>query len=119
MADIGVFCKSADIQGMAGIYADATAKAVAATDVYVLNVEAGVCIASGKDWSTNYAALTNNMKLILKETAAAKCASIVIGQNMGGFNSKLEAQSLIDLLLYIYNGNIKLLEQQVKKDLIV
>ena len=39
MADVGVFAKSADIQARSGIYANATAKAVAATDIYILNIE--------------------------------------------------------------------------------
>ena len=38
MADIGIFIKNADIQARCGANANATAKATAATDVYVIGV---------------------------------------------------------------------------------
>ncbi len=44
MADFGIYTKNADILARCGANANATAKATAATDIYVLDVEAFIIV---------------------------------------------------------------------------
>ena len=110
MADVGIYCKNANIQAYAGINANTTSKAVAATDVYVLDVEAGINVATRKNWSDAYAGLNADVKYILMQTAAARCAMIVIANDMSGFSSRAEAESMLNVLYNIYVTNIELLK---------
>jgi hypothetical protein len=118
MADVGIYCKNANIQAYAGIKANATAKAVAATDVYVLDVESAINVATRKDWGLVYAALDVDVKYMLMQTAASKCAMIVIMNDMSGFTSLKEATTMLNVLYNIYVTNIELLKVQAQQDFI-
>jgi hypothetical protein len=110
MADFGIYTKNADIQALAGINADATAKATAATDVYVLNVEAKINSMTRYNWSDAYTAGLNvDVKGILTETGAAFCAINVINANMSGYSSRSEAETMLDVLRDIALTNISIL----------
>ena len=98
MADVGIYTKNADIQAVAGINANATAKAVAATDVYVLDVESSINSATRYNWSDAFTAGINaDVGGILTETGACLCANKVIAADMSGFTSRGEAESMITL----------------------
>lgn len=98
MADEGIYTKNADIQAEAGINANATAKATAATDVYVLNVEAVINSVSRYNWSDAYTAgLNADVKGILTETGACLCANKVIKAEMSGYTSRIEAEDMINV----------------------
>ena len=99
MADFGIYTKNADIQARAGINANTTAKATAATDVYVLDVEAEVNDLTRTNWSDLVTAgLNADTEGILREASASICAMKVIAADMSGFSSLLEAQSMVDIL---------------------
>ena len=98
MADDGVYTKNADIQALAGINANATSKAVGATDVYVLSVEAKINSITRYNWSDKFATLNVDVKGILTETGACLCAMKVINSDMNGFTSRSEAQTMLDVL---------------------
>ena len=119
MADVGIYCKNANIQAYAGINANATSKAVAATDVYVLDVEAGINARTRYNWSDAYSALNADVKYLLMQTAAAKCAMVVIMNDMSGFSSRVEAETMLDFLRDIYELNIKALEDLKVRDFVV
>jgi hypothetical protein len=112
MADVGIYCKNANIQAYAGLNANTTSKAVAATDVYVLDVEAAINVATRKNWSDLYAAgsLNADVKYILMQTAAARCAMIVIQNDPSAYSSSEEARLLLNVLYNIYVTNIELLK---------
>jgi len=97
MADLGVFTKNADIQARAGIYANATSKAVTATDVYVLAVESLVNAQTKFDWSAWYAGAgaASVYKGLCTEAGACLCAVYVIESDMSVFTTVAEAQSMI------------------------
>ena len=98
MVDFGIFTKNADIQAEAGINANATAKAIAATDVYVLNVEAVINSLSRYNWSDAFTAgLNADVKGILTETGACLCANKVIKAEMSGYTSRIEAEDMINV----------------------
>lgn len=98
MADEGNFTSNALIQRYAGTNANTTAKAIAATDEYVKKVEAKICALSRYDWITAWATLNTNMRGILSDTAAALCAIKVIKEDMSGFTSRYEAETMMDVL---------------------
>jgi len=110
MADEGIYTKNADIQALAGINANTTSKATAATDVYVLNVEGKINAATRYNWSDAYTAgLSADVEGILTETGAALCAMKVINSDMSGFTSRSEAQTMLDVLRDIAMTNISIL----------
>src|SRR3990167_938352 len=119
MVDVGIYCKNANIQAYAGINANSTAKATAATDVYVLDVEAAINVATRKNWSDSYSTLNVDVKYILMQTAATRCAQIVIMNQMSGFTSRAEAETMLDVLHSIYTTNIELLKLQAQQDFAV
>jgi|ETNvirenome_6_85_1030632.scaffolds.fasta_scaffold02188_14 hypothetical protein len=116
MADDGIYTKNADIQALAGVNAGAAAKLTAQTDVYVLNVENRINIATDTDWSTLWTAgsLDSTLKLILTETGAAACAMNVINADMTAMSGR-ERETILDYLNTIYEENIKLLLDKDKK----
>lgn len=98
MADDGIWTKNADIQAKAGTNANATAKATAATDVYVLEVENYVNVLTRKNWSDLYSGLSVDVKDILKMVTSNLCAIYVIQWDMSGFTSRIEAEDMINVL---------------------
>lgn len=108
MTDDGIYTKNADIQALAGVNANVTEKAVAATDVYVLTVEAGINSATRFDWSTTFSTLKDTVKGMLTETGAAACAIKVITSDMDAIG-RSTAESMINVLRDTYLRNISLL----------
>jgi len=98
MADNGVYIKNADIQAKAGTKANATAKAVAATDVYVLEVESLINCMTRFNWSDVYATLNADVKHILKGVGSDICAIYVIQWDMSGYTSRIEAEDMVNIL---------------------
>ena len=82
MADFGVYTKNADIQARCGINANATAKATAATDIYVQSIEAYVNTATQYNWSGAFIGATGSEFIpLLTEAGACLCAINVIQQD--------------------------------------
>ena len=98
MTDFGIWTKNVDIQAKAGTKANATAKATAATDVYVLEVESMVNVLTRYNWSDAYAGLNADVKDILKEITSDICAIYVIQWDMSGWTSRIEAEDAINIL---------------------
>ena|SRR3990167_968750 len=119
MADIGIWTTNASIQAKAGTGANATAKAVAATDEYVLEVEGFLNCITRKNWSDVYSTLNVDVKYILKETTSALCAIYVIQWDMSGFTSRLEAEDMINILRDTALRNISLLRDKKIQDFMV
>ena len=98
MTDFGIWTKNVDIQAKAGINANATSKATAATDVYVLEVESMVNVLTRHNWSDDFSGLNADVKNILKEVTSNICAIYVIQSDMSGFTSRIEAEDMINVL---------------------
>lgn len=113
MADVGIYTKNADIQALAGVNAGTTAKAVAATDIYVLNVEAAIDTECLYDFSSAWTAgtLDANIKKILTLAGASKCAMFVINADPTGYSAR-ERETSLDFLNSIYNSAIELLKKE-------
>ncbi len=98
MTDFGIWTKNVDIQAKAGTNANATSKATAATDVYVLEIESLVNCLTRRNWSDDYSGLNADVKGILKLITSNMCAIIVIQWDMSGFTSRIEAEDMINVL---------------------
>ena len=98
MTDFGIYTKNADIQARCGDNVNATAKAIAATDVYVLDVEALVNSITRYNWSDDVTAGMNaDVEGILREASACLCAIYVIQWDMSGGN-RVEMEDRINVL---------------------
>ena len=99
MADFGIWTKNVDIQAKAGTNANATAKATAATDIYVLEVEAMINVFTRYNWSDAVTAgLNADIQGVLKECGSCLCAINVIAWDFSGFTSRIEAEDMINIL---------------------
>ncbi len=98
MTDFGIWTKNVDIQAKAGTNANATSKATAATDVYVLEIESLVNCLTRRNWSDDFSGLNDDVKDILKMITSNMCAIIVIQWDMSGFTSRIEAEDMINVL---------------------
>ena len=118
MADFGIWTKNADIQAKAGTNANATAKAVAATDVYVLEVESMVNVLTRYNWSDAYAGLNADVKDILKMVTSDLCAIYVIQWDMSGFTSRTEAEDMVNVLRDSALRGLSILRDKKQQDFI-
>lgn len=111
MADLGIYTKNADIQARAGAHANATAKLTAATDIYVLNVEAAINSATRFNWSAAVTAgpLDAAVQGVLTETGACLCAIYVIQYDMSGYTTRASAENMINILRDIALRNLSIL----------
>lgn len=113
MADLGIYTKNADIQARAGVNANATQKLTAATDVYVLNIESMINVKTRYNWSDAFTAgLNADVGGILTHTGACWCAMIVINDDMSGYTSRSEAQTMLDFLNNEVNKGISFLKEK-------
>lgn len=119
MADDGIWTKNADIQARAGANASATSKAVGATDVYVLDVEASVNVLTRYNWSDAVTAgLDADVEGILREVTACLCAIYVIQWDMSGFTSRTEAEDMINVLRDVALRNMAILRDKANQKFI-
>ena len=119
MTDFGIYTKNADIQAFAGVNAGATEKAIAATDIYVLNVEGMIDTDCLFDYSAAYTAgsLNTTFRRTLTMAGASKCAQIVVNANLTGYSAR-ERETTLDFLNLIYDAAMKLLRDADHKALI-
>ena len=113
MADFGIYTKNADIQALAGVNAGTTAKATAATDIYVLNVEAAIDIETGFDWSSAWTAgtLDDTLKLTLTQAGASRCAMMVVNADLIAMSPR-ERETILDFLNSIYETSIRIIKEK-------
>lgn len=100
MADVGIYTKNADIVARAGANVSATSVATAATDIYVLDVEAMVNSMTRKNWSDLVTTgLNADVEGILREASACLCAIYVIEWDMSSASaSRIEFEDRINVL---------------------
>ena len=99
MADFGIYIKNADIIARAGTNANATAVATAATDIYVLDIEAMINSMTRVNWSDLVTTgLNADVEGILREAGACFAAIYVIQWDMSGFTSRVEAEDMVNIL---------------------
>ena len=109
MADVGIYCKFANITARVGTRASAVSNVVAWTDVIVLDVENMINVMTRKNWSDGYAALDVDVKYLLMDAASCMCAMYVIQYDMSGMPSR-EAETRLDFLRDSFYRDVGLLK---------
>jgi predicted butyrate kinase (DUF1464 family) len=98
MADTGIFATTAEVGYKAGAGASATSKAEAYVNNYMTQVESQINTTCRYNFSDNYAALNADTKGLLKEIASDLAAIYVIQYDLSGFNSRIDAENMINIL---------------------
>lgn len=118
MADDGIFATSAEIGYKAGAGKNATAAGLVYTDSFITQAESYINAVTRFNWSDAYAALSVDIKGLLKEAGSNIAAIYVIQYDMSGYSSSEEAQLMINVLWARADVDIKLLMDYKVKDFI-
>tara|TARA_R100000750_G_C2344765_1_gene95828 strand:+ start:2098 stop:2463 length:366 start_codon:yes stop_codon:yes gene_type:complete len=98
MADEGVFATTTECTRKAGAGASATATAEAFVNDFVAQAESLINCMTRFNWSDAYSGLDADNRDLLKEAASNLAAIYIISYDMGGYTSRSEAESMINLL---------------------
>ena len=118
MADTGIFATTAEVQRKAGSGASATSKAEAYVNDYMTQVEAEINATCRYNFSDTYSSLNADTKGLLKQAASNMAAIYVIVYDMSGYNSRIDAEDLINVLRDAALRNINLLKDKKTVDFI-
>jgi|SRR3990167_3891363 len=116
MADTGIFATTAEVQRKAGAGASSTSKAEAYVNDFMTQAESEINALTRYNWSDNYASLNADVKGVLKEAASNLAAIYVIVYDMSGYNSRTEAEDLINVLRDAYLRCIGILRDKKAQD---
>ena len=111
MAFTGTIATEADIALMAGENVDATGDTEANKNLLMTQVEGYLSAVVQYDIVTNWASLDAVSKTLFTEYAARYCAMSLIAYNMSGFESRTEAESMINIHVY----RMDKIEEQINK----
>jgi hypothetical protein len=98
MADTGIFATTAEVEHKAGKNCSAVSKAEAYTNDYMTQVESFINASCLFNFSDVYTTLNADTKGILKEISSNLAAIYVIQYDLSGFNSRIEAEDMINVL---------------------
>ena len=118
MVDTGIFATTAEVGYKAGAGASATSNAEAYINSYMSQVESQINSACRYNFSDNYATLNADTKGILNETATNLAAIYVITYDLSGYDSRIEAEDMINVLRDAALRNIKILKDKKVTDFI-
>lgn len=118
MVDTGIFCTTAEVLRKAGANASSVSTAEAYTNDFVAQAESYINVACGYNFSDDYTSLNEDIRDILKECASSLAAIYCINYDMSGFTSRLEAQTMLDVLNDRVGACISLLKEKNKQDFI-
>jgi len=111
MVDTGIFATTAEVSRKAGANASATSNAEAYINDFMTQAESYINVSTGYNWSDAYSGLNVDVKGILKEAASNLAAVYVIQFDMSGFTSRIEAEDMINILMYRFNQCMKVLRE--------
>jgi len=118
MGDEGVFATTAEVQNKAGANASATANVESYINDFIAQAESQINADVTYNFSDVYATLNADIRDILKLAASNLAAMYVINFDMSGFTSRLEAQTMLDVLWNGYQNAIKVLKEKNKQSFI-
>lgn len=119
MADTGIFASTAEVARKAGAGASATSVAEAYVNDFMTQVESSINAAVRYNFSDAYSSLNTDVKGILKEVASNLAAIYVIQYDMSGFNSRTEAEDMINVLRDAAIRGISILRDKKVEDFLV
>lgn len=109
MADTGIFATTAEVQYKAGNGASTTANTETYINSYMTQAESIINCMTRYNWSDAYSGLNVDVKGVLKAAASDLAAIYVILYDMGGYTSRREAESMINVLRDDFQRNISIL----------
>ena len=87
-----------ELDSKAGENVDLTGWTEANKNLWVAQAESVVNVTARENFSDSYAGLNNDLKRIMSDIVSNLCAIYGIQYNMGGFNSRVEAEDMINIL---------------------
>jgi len=78
--------------------------------------ESDICARTRRDWITLSGSTKASFKGILDDTASDMVATKMISYDMSGYTSRLEAQTMLDVMNDNINKNIKTLDEDKNKE---
>lgn len=111
MAFTGTFCDEAEIEAKEGANVSASVTE-AMHNYWVAEIEAYVNNLCRYDFKTNYSSLSANVKQLLNLIASNYCAIMGISYDMSGYTSRIEAENMINILMYNMNSAMDLIKDQ-------
>ena len=119
MADTGIFATTAEVSRKAGAKASAVSNTEAYINQYMTEAESLINVQTGYNFSDAYAGLNADVKGILKLAASNLAAMHVIQYDMSGFTTRIEAETMLDVLRDGFVKAIEQLREVVKRDFII
>jgi len=92
------FATTAEVQRMAGANASSVSNTATFIDDFTEQAESLINAQTRTNWTDLYAGLNADVKGILKMAAACWAAMAVINYDMSGFTSRVEAETMLDVL---------------------
>lgn len=80
--------------------------------------EAEVTRNSRRDWVALFSGLSTNVKEILDDVVSSKAAMWVINYDMGNYNSRIEAETMLDVLRDSVSAGLAQLKDDKFKDFV-
>ena len=111
MSDTGIFATTAEVQRKAGANASAVSNVEEYINDYMTQAESEINALTRFNWSDAYTGLDVDVKAVLKEAASNLAAMYVIIYDMGGFTSRLEATTMLDMLRDSYLRALGILKE--------
>ena len=98
MSHEGIFATTAEVVRKAGANASAVAVVEAYVNDFIAQAESTINSICRYNFSDNYATLNADTRNILKEAASNIAAMYIINYDMSGFTSRVEAETMLDVL---------------------
>lgn len=118
MADTGIFATTAEVQQKVGAGASATSNTEAFINSFMFQAESYINSQTRFNFSDAYAGLNDDTKGILQECATCIAAIYVISYDLSGYDSRIEAEDIINVLRDAYLRDLKLLRDKKVSDFI-
>jgi hypothetical protein len=119
MAEEGTLCIREDVLKKAGAGAGATSSAEAYTNVYIKKVEGFISVNARYDLVTNYTKVSEIGKEFLRDLASSWAAIYVIQYNMSGFFSRVEYQTMLEVLWGFVTEGVNLIRNDMFRKFII
>lgn len=98
MADTGIFATTTEVQRKAGANASTTSNTEAYINDFISQAESLINCICRYNFSDNYSSLNADVKGILKEVASNLAAIYVIQYDLSSFDTRIEAEDMINIL---------------------
>ena len=114
MAFGGTMCTEADIEMKEGANVSAAVTEAMHT-AWALQAESWVNVTTHFNWTDSYSTLNADVKHLLTDAVSSKVAMLGINYDMSGYTSRVEAETMLDVLRDTVVKAIELLKEQNNK----